>query len=126
MEHHLIRRRPERDVRYFHLMDHPSYSLLQKIQKWFYNHYAHPRRQYHKFTRKWSARNAFYHLHCDEVLELARTESEIEPGHPAFLGALQDATTALWERLSAEDREEYEAAAKEWSSAAPPKYVQSR
>ncbi|KAH9167727.1 hypothetical protein EDB89DRAFT_1909818 [Lactarius sanguifluus] len=98
----------------------------KRIQKWFYNHYVRPRCEYIKFTRKWSARNAFYHLHHDEVLEYAKEESGREPGHPAFLGALQDATTALWNEVSPEDQEEYVNAAKEWSEKTPPKHVQSR
>ncbi|KAH9176173.1 hypothetical protein EDB89DRAFT_2065978 [Lactarius sanguifluus] len=98
----------------------------KRIQKWFYNHYVRPRCEYIKFTRKWSARNAFYHLHRDEVLEYAKEESGREPGHPAFLGALQDATTALWNEVSPEDQEEYVNAAKEWSEKTPPKHVQSR
>ncbi|KAH9172395.1 hypothetical protein EDB89DRAFT_1906250 [Lactarius sanguifluus] len=98
----------------------------KRIQKWFYNHYVCPRHEYIKFTRKWSARNAFYHLPCDEVLEYAKEESGREPGHPAFLGALQDATTALWNEVSPEDQEEYVNAAKEWSEKTPPKHVQSR
>ncbi|KAH9069394.1 hypothetical protein EDB83DRAFT_2314420 [Lactarius deliciosus] len=98
----------------------------KRIQKWFYNHYVRPRREYIKFTRKWSARNAFYHLHRDEVLELAKEESGTEPGHSAFLGALQDATTTLWNELSVEDQEEYVNAAKEWSEKTPPKHIQSR
>ncbi|KAH8982338.1 hypothetical protein EDB86DRAFT_3086166 [Lactarius hatsudake] len=98
----------------------------KRIQKWFYNHYVRPRHEYIKFTRKWSARNAFYHLHRDEVLELAKDVSGTEPGHSGFLGALQDATTALWNELSAEDQEEYVNAAKEWSEKTPPKHIQSR
>ncbi|KAH9017597.1 hypothetical protein EDB84DRAFT_1276507, partial [Lactarius hengduanensis] len=97
-----------------------------KIQKWFYNHYARPRRQYIKFTRKWSARNAFYHLNRDEVLKHAKETFGIKPGDPAFLGALQDATTTLWTELSPEVQEDYVKAAKEWSEETPPKDVQSR
>jgi hypothetical protein len=100
--------------------------MIQKIQKWFYNHYIRPRRQYIKFTRNWSARNAFYHLNRDEVLKLAKEVSGTEPGHPGFLGALQDATTTLWSELSPEDQEDYVQAAKEWSENAPPKHIQSR
>ncbi|KAH9010548.1 hypothetical protein EDB85DRAFT_2161146 [Lactarius pseudohatsudake] len=98
----------------------------KKIQKWFYNHYARPRRQYIKFTRKWSARNAFYHLNRDEVLKHAKEASGIEPGDPAFLGALQDTTTTLWTEQSPEVQEDYVKAAKEWSEETPPKHVQSR
>ncbi|KAH9009281.1 hypothetical protein EDB84DRAFT_1571316 [Lactarius hengduanensis] len=98
----------------------------KKIQKWFDNHYVRPRCQYIKFTRKWSARNAYYHLHRDEVLECAKEDSGKEPGDRAFLGALQDATTALWNAVSPEDQEEYVDAANEWSENTPPKHIQSR
>jgi hypothetical protein len=105
------------------------YDLHQKIQKWFYNHYIRPQRQYVKtvkFTCKWSARNAYYHLNRDDILELAKYVSGTEPGHPAFLGALQDATTTLWNELSPEAQEDYVQAAKEWSEDTPPKQIQSR
>ncbi|KAI9429894.1 hypothetical protein H4582DRAFT_2064504 [Lactarius indigo] len=103
-----------------------SYGEQSKIHKWFYNHYVRPKRQYIKFTRKWSARNAFYHLNRDEVLRLAKETSGTEPGSPAFIGALQDATTALWNELSIEDQEEYQESAREWSEKTPPKNIQSR
>ncbi|KAH8983595.1 hypothetical protein EDB86DRAFT_3085260 [Lactarius hatsudake] len=98
----------------------------KKIQKWFYNHYARPRHQYIKFTRKWSTRNAFYHLNRDDVLDHVKETSGIEPGDPAFLGALQDTTTTLWTELSPEVQEDYVKAAKEWSEETPPKDIQSR
>ncbi|KAH9009634.1 hypothetical protein EDB85DRAFT_2162478 [Lactarius pseudohatsudake] len=98
----------------------------KKIQKWFYNKYVRPRRQYIKFTRKWSARNAFYHLNRDEVLDHVKKTSGIEPGDPAFLGVLQDATTTLWKELSPMDQQDYVKAAREWSEETPPKRVQSR
>jgi hypothetical protein len=112
-----------------HMCIYPCHIRLiacQKIQKWFYNHYIRPRRQYVKFTRNWSARNAFYHLNRDEVLECTRVDSGAEPGDPAFLGALQDATTILWNKLSFEDQEDYVQAAKEWSADQPPSNIQSR
>jgi hypothetical protein len=52
-----------------------SYNILQKIQKWFYNHYTSPKRHYTKFTRKWSARNAFYQMNHEEVLDCAKEDS---------------------------------------------------
>ena len=42
--------------------------LLQKIRKWFYNHYSPPERRYVKFIRRWSARNTYYHMCRDEVM----------------------------------------------------------
>ncbi|KAF8259055.1 hypothetical protein EI94DRAFT_1814044 [Lactarius quietus] len=100
--------------------------MVQKIQTWFYSHYNHPQRQYTKFTRKWSSQSTFYQLNRDEVLELARETSGMDPGAPGFLGALQDATTVLWNTLDADDQEDYAQAAKEWSQDAPPAHVQSR
>ncbi|KAH9018652.1 hypothetical protein EDB85DRAFT_1897084 [Lactarius pseudohatsudake] len=98
----------------------------KKIQKWFYNKYVRPRRQYIKFTCKWSTRNAFYHLNRDEVLDHVKKTSGIEPGDPAFLGVLQDATTTLWKELSPMDQQDYVKAAREWSEETPLKRVQSR
>ncbi|KAI9430115.1 hypothetical protein H4582DRAFT_2087529 [Lactarius indigo] len=60
------------------------------------------------------------------VLRLAKETSGTEPGSPAFIGALQDATTALWNELSIEDQEEYQESAREWSEKTPPKNIQSR
>ncbi|KAH9007820.1 hypothetical protein EDB85DRAFT_2165197 [Lactarius pseudohatsudake] len=97
----------------------------KKIQKWFYNKYVCPRRQYIKFTRKWSARNAFYHLNRDEVLDHVKKTSGIELGDPAFLGVLQDATTTLWKELSPMDQQDYVKAAREWSEETPPKMASS-
>lgn len=99
---------------------------MQKIRKWFYNHYDHPDRQYVKFTRKWAARNVFYHMCRDVVMKKAEQMSGSKPGSQAFLGALQDATTKLWKRLSAEDQAEYAVLAKEWSEDAPPPKIQAR
>ncbi|KAH9047244.1 hypothetical protein EDB84DRAFT_1435042 [Lactarius hengduanensis] len=90
----------------------------KKVQKWFYNHYVCPKRQYIK--------NVYYHLHRDAVLELAKESSGKQLGDPAFLGALQDATTALWNEVSPEDQVDYVDSAREWSEKTPPKYIQSR
>ncbi|KAN0139732.1 hypothetical protein V8E53_002394 [Lactarius tabidus] len=84
--------------------------------KWFYNHHSHPR---------WSARNAFYQLNQDKVSDLVKMQSGLMPGHPQFLGALQNATTTLWNDLDNDLQEEYMQAAKDWSTEAPPKHIQS-
>lgn len=52
--------------------------------------------------------------------------SGTEPGHPAFLGALQDATSAMWDDLPDGVQDDYLKAAKKWSEDAPPKHIQSR
>jgi hypothetical protein len=57
---------------------------------------------------------------------MATDISNIEPGEPGFLGALQTATTILLNDLSPEDREEYAQAAVEWSTEALPPHIQSR
>jgi hypothetical protein len=103
-----------------------DYNILQKIRKWFYNRIDPPRRQYTKFTRRWAARSVFHQLNRDEIIELAKETSGLIPGHPQFLGALQNATTALWNALAPDDRDDYCKAAKEWSDDTPPKHIQSR
>ena len=50
----------------------------------------------------------------------------LEPGEPAFLGALQNATTTLWKQLLLSDQADYAGAAKEWSNDSPPAHIQSR
>jgi hypothetical protein len=99
---------------------------LQKLRTWFYNHYDHPYRELIKFTRRWSARNAFYHENKADITELTQTMSGGAPGSQAFLGALQDATTSLWKKLSVEEQEQYEDIAKEWSEDRPPKHIQAK
>jgi hypothetical protein len=79
-----------------------------------------------KFTRKWSARSVFYQMNREEVSTRAKLDSQLTPGHPKFLGALQRATTSLWTAVHPRDKEDYAQAAKEWSVQSPPKDVQSR
>ncbi|KAH9012165.1 hypothetical protein EDB85DRAFT_2159239 [Lactarius pseudohatsudake] len=97
-----------------------------KIRTWFYNHYSRPHRQLIKFTRRWSARNAFYHENKEEVTQLTQKLSGGVPGSEAFLGALQDATTSLWKKLSIEEQEPYADIAKEWSEDKPPRDIQAK
>lgn len=52
--------------------------------------------------------------------------STLKPGHPRFLGALQTATTVLWNEVSAKDKDDYIHSAKEWSENKPPKNIQAR
>ncbi|KAI9429489.1 hypothetical protein BJY52DRAFT_1232597 [Lactarius psammicola] len=98
----------------------------RRVRKWFYNRYSPPERKYIKFTRKWSARNTFYHLHRDEVMLEAEQMSGARPGSQAFLGSLQDATTKIWSTLSAEDQQRYSNLATRWSDDAPPPHIQAR
>jgi hypothetical protein len=102
-----------------------SYAI-QKIRKWFYNHYTSPARQYVKFARRWSARNAYYHMCRDEVMMKTEEMSGSPPGSRAFLGCLQDATTTMWNLLPDEDQELYARLAKKWSDEAPPANIQAR
>ncbi|KAI9439083.1 hypothetical protein H4582DRAFT_2075741 [Lactarius indigo] len=98
----------------------------QKIRKWFYNHYSPPHRQVIKFTRRWSARNVFYHEDKAHITVLAEEMSGAVPGTQEFLGALQEATTELWKKLPIEEQERFAETAKEWSDNGPPKGIQAK
>ena len=98
----------------------------QKIQTWFYNHYERLHRQMIRFTRRWSGQNAFYHENKAQITELTQQISGGVPGSQAFLGALQDATTQLWKKLSSEEQDKYRVLAKEWSDERPPKHIQAK
>ena len=65
-------------------------------------------------------------MNWEEVSERAKQDSQLKPGHPKFLGALQRATTTLWTAVHPSDKEDYVQAAKEWSDQSPPSDVQSR
>ena len=99
---------------------------IQKIRKWFYNHYTQPDRQYVKFTHKWSAWNTFYQMCHNEVMIKAEEMSGAPPESQAFLGSLQDATIRLWRALSSNGQKRYENLAKMWSDQAPLPDVQAR
>jgi hypothetical protein len=98
----------------------------QKIRTWFYNHYDHPHHQLIQFTQRWSAQNTFYHENKAEITELTQKICGGLPGSQEFLGALQDATTQLWKRLSSEEQVKYRELAKEWSNDRPPKHIQAK
>ncbi|KAN0125338.1 hypothetical protein V8E53_015595, partial [Lactarius tabidus] len=97
-----------------------------KVRKWFYNHYDRPERQYVKFIRGWSARNAFYHMCRDEVMTEAEKLSGSPPGSRAFFGSLQNATTKLWKCLPDEEQQVYVRLANKWSGEPPPANIQAR
>ncbi|KAN0134075.1 hypothetical protein V8E53_008080 [Lactarius tabidus] len=97
-----------------------------KIQTWFYNHYDCPHRQLIWFTRRWSAQNAFYHENKAEIMELTKDICGDVPGSQAFFGALKDATTRLWKKLSSQEQVKFRALAKEWSDDRPPNHVQAK
>ncbi|KAN0139064.1 hypothetical protein V8E53_003066 [Lactarius tabidus] len=101
-------------------------EAMQKVRTWFYNHYDRPHRQLIRFTRRWSARNVFYHENKDKIGELTGQISGDVPGSQAYLGALQDATTRLWKERSREDQDSYAVRAKEWSDEKPPKHIQAK
>ena len=60
------------------------------------------------------------------MAELAKEQSGLNPGHPRFLGALQNAATTLWNDLDDDVKADYVQAAKEWTAEAPPSHIQSR
>ena len=98
----------------------------QKARTWFYNHYAHPHRQLIRFIRRWSARNVFYQENKDEIGILTGQISGGVLGSQAYLGALQDATTQLWKKLSPERQEFYADLTKEWSDEKLPRHIQAK
>ena len=90
--------------------------LLQKIQKWFYNHYSPPEWRYVKFIQRWSTQNTYYHMCQDEVMLEAQKMAGAPPDSQAFLGCLQDVTTKLWKQLSPGNQQVYANLAKKWSN----------
>lgn len=100
--------------------------MPQKIRKWFYNHSGAAARRKIRFVRKWSARNVFYHDKKDNIGLLAQQMSGAAPGSQGHFSSLQNATTDLWKELSAEDQEEYEETARDWSENGPPNHIQTR
>ena len=58
-------------------------------------------------------------MNHEEILAHAIEASGLKPGALAFLGALQDATTALWKNTAEDDQGDYVEAAKEWSEKSP-------
>jgi hypothetical protein len=101
-------------------------AVPQKIRSWFYNHYDRPHRQLIRFTRRWSAQNAFYQENKKEIMELTQQISGGVPGSQAFLGGLQDATTILWKRLLSTEQDTYADLAQQWSEDKPPKWIQAK
>ncbi|KAH9009400.1 hypothetical protein EDB85DRAFT_1903087 [Lactarius pseudohatsudake] len=100
--------------------------VLQKIRKWYYNHYSPPHRQVIKFVRRWSARNVFYHEDKADIMKLAEDMSGAAPGTETFFGSIQDATTELWKKLPGEEQERFAQTAEEWSDNGPPKGIQAK
>jgi hypothetical protein len=98
----------------------------QKIRKWFSNHYSQPERQYFKFTCKWSARNAFYHMCHDEIMMEVEKMSGALPGSQPFLGCFQEAITKLWRMLTEEEQEVYASLGRKWLEKAPPPHIWAR
>jgi hypothetical protein len=68
----------------------------------------------------------FYQENKDEIGKLTRQISGGVPGSQAYLGALQDATTQLWKKLSSEEQQFYANLAKEWSDEKPPRHIQAK
>ncbi|KAF8263639.1 hypothetical protein EI94DRAFT_1806937 [Lactarius quietus] len=101
-------------------------DIKQKLRRWFYNHSDPPHHQTIRFIWKWSARNVFYHAKKDDIMTLAQDISEGALGSQAFLGALQDATTQFWNKLSIEEVEMYKDMVRDWLENTPPEHIQSR
>jgi hypothetical protein len=99
---------------------------MYKIRTWFYNHYDCPHHQLIKFTWRWSAHNTFYHKNKKDIMEPMEQISESVPRSPAFLSALQDATTTLWKELLDEDKDINADHAKEWSENKPSADIQAK
>jgi hypothetical protein len=98
----------------------------QKIRKWFYNNYDTPQKQYVKFTRKWSARSAYFQENRAHVLEEATKVSGISAGRPGYLGAIQREITRQWENIPLEEKNAFQDLADEWSSGKAPDAVKRR
>ena len=98
----------------------------QKARTWFYNHYARPHRTFFKFIHSWSACNVFYQENKGEIGQLTGEISGGVLGSQASLRALQNATTQLWKKLSAEEQQAYADLAKEWSEKKPPRHIQAK
>jgi hypothetical protein len=100
--------------------------MLQKIRKWFYNNYKGTQKEYFKFSRKWSARSAYYHENRAFILEQTTKTSGLSGGQPGFTGALQTELSSQWKELPFHDKQHYQALADQWSADKPPQDVQSR
>lgn len=61
-----------------------------------------------------------HQLNCDDIIALAKETSGLVLGHLKFLGALQNATTTLWNALAPSDHDD------ELSEEALLKHIQSR
>src|SRR5882762_3856448 len=99
---------------------------MKKIRKWFYNHYKSVQKECFKFTRKWSARNAYFYENCALVLAQTTESSGLSGRQPRFTGAFQIELSRLWKGISMEDQQHYKALAESWSAQRPPEEVQMR
>ena len=68
----------------------------------------------------------FYHDKKDEIMKRVGTVSGDDSGSQAFLGALQNATSHFWEKLTDAEIAKYELTAKDWSLNGPPSHIQAR
>ena len=68
----------------------------------------------------------FYQQNKEEIGELTGLISRGVSGSQVYLGSLQNVTTELWSRLSAEEQESYADLAREWSNRQPPKHIQAK
>ena len=68
----------------------------------------------------------FYHDKKDKIMKQARMVSSDDSRSQAFLGALQNATSHFWKKLTDEEIVKYELMAKDWSLNGPPSHIQAR
>lgn len=61
-----------------------------------------------------------------DVTALAQDWSGGAPGSQEFMGALQKATTSLWNEVSPEEKERYAEMAKDWTRNGPPRFIQAK
>jgi len=58
--------------------------------------------------------------YSQEVSELARRESQVKAGSPAYLGSYPHAVTSVLQSLTEQQREELEGLAHTWKREGPP------
>jgi len=98
---------------------------MKKIRKWFYNNYKGIQKEVFKFTRKWTARNVYFHEHRDEVLDETTKSSGLSGRQPGFAGEFQKALSRLWNDATVEEKQRCQAMADRWSVDMPPVELQA-
>jgi len=102
------------------------HHTMKKIRKWFYNNYKGIQKEVFKFTRKWTARNVYFHEHRAQVLDETTKSSGLSGRQPGFAGAFQTELSRLWKGAMVEEQQRCQALADRWSSEMPPEQVQAK